>query len=189
MKRFTLGIMMAFAVAACAVGPEDQAEYLDLEVDTGVLAGPTSGTAESSPDSIALSVYLVRDNRLVHVTRELASPSLSLVDAVITDAIAGPTPAEARSGIWSAIPPGTSVLGSRVVNGVAEIDLTSDFAVIGGTDEILAVAQIVWSVTALSDVDAVVFLLDGSPTGAPRADGVLVSGPLRGDDYRELAGQ
>jgi len=189
MKRPILSLILASGLVGCAVGAEEQAHRLDLQVDAGVLTARNGGTDEPDPNAIALSVYLVRDNRLVHMTRELANPNSSLIDAVITDAIAGPTPAEARSGIWSAIPPGTSLLGTSVEDGVAEIDLSSDFAAIGGTDEVLAVAQIVWSVTALSEVDTVVLLLDGSPTSAPRADGVLVSGPLDEDDYQELVGQ
>ncbi len=106
----------------------------------------------------------------------------------MTAAVAGPTPAEARAGIWSAIPPGTSVRATRIRNGVATVDLSSNLATIGGTDEILAVAQIVLGVTALPDVDAVIFLLDGAETSVPRSDGVLVSGPLDPDDYSELSG-
>ncbi len=189
MRTLALGLMVMLAVAGCAVGAEESAHRLDLEVDRGVLTTPNGDTPIPDPDAIAVSVYLVRDNQLVHVTRELADPGSSSLDGVVTYAIAGPTAPEARSGIWSAIPPGTSLLSTQLKDGVAEIDLSSDFAAIGGTDEILALAQIVWSVTALTGIDSVVFLLDGTPTSVPGLGGVLISGPLDEDEYRELLTQ
>ncbi len=189
MKVLALGLTVMLAVAGCSVGAEESAHRLDLEVDRGVLTTPNGDTQIPEPDSIALSVYLVRDNRLVHVTRELTNRGSSSLESVVTYAIAGPTAPEARSGIWSAIPPGTSLISTQLQDGVAEIDLSSDFAAIGGTDEILAVAQIVWSVTALTDIDSMVFLLNGTPTSVPGAGGVLISGPIDEDEYRELLSQ
>jgi hypothetical protein len=187
MRTVALGLTLMLAAAGCAVGAEESASGLDLRVDLSALAIPDAVTQALDPDALAVSAFLVRDNRLVSVARELEDPSSSaLLDSVVDYAIAGPTTAEARSGIWSAIPPQTMLLGTRLQAGVAEINLSSDFAAIGGTDEVLAVAQIVLTVTALADTDSVVFLLDGTPTSVPGAGGVLVSGPLEEDEYREL---
>lgn len=189
MRRLLVVLLIAVMGAGCGVGAENDAHPVDLTVTSGVLnraAGRSPAAAD--PDAVALSVYLVRDNRLVHVTRE-APPAPSHVEAVVTAAIDGPTPPEARAGMWSAIPPGTSVRSSHLQDGLVTIDLSSDLAAIGGRDEILSVAQIVQSLTALPGVDAVLFLLDGAATSVPRADGVLDAGPITAADYADIAGQ
>lgn len=187
MRRVASALLVLAVTAGCAVGAEDDAHRVDLTVAAGVLDGPAAATGEHGADTVALSVYLVRDNRLVHVTRE-APPAESQVAAVVTAAVTGPSAAEASAGMWSAIPPATSVRAVQVSNGLARIDLSSDLAAIGGRDEILAVAQIVLSVTSLPEADSVTFLLEGAATSVPRPDGVLAAGPFTAGDYVELAG-
>ncbi len=187
MKRTVSALLAGLMVSGCAVGAEPDARRINLTVDAGLFDNPAEGASPSDADAVAVSVYLVRDNQLVHVTRE-AAPGETGVEAVVASAVAGPTPAEARAGIWSAIPPGTAVLGVRLSAGIATVDLSSDFAAIGGRDELLAIGQLVQSITALHDADAVVFLLDGTAVSVPRADGVLVDGPLTAQDYEALTG-
>ncbi len=186
MRRLLSGLLVVVAAAGCAVDAEGDAHQIDLTIAAGVLDGPIGAPEPPGADAVALSVYLVRENRLVHVTRE-TSPDQSDVEAVVKAAVAGPTAPEARAGLWSAIPPATSVRSVELHDSIATIDLSSDLAAIGGRDEILAVAQIVHSVTALPDVNAVMFLLDGAVASVPRPDGVLDSGPLTAQDYLELA--
>ncbi len=172
------------ALAGCAVGPQDEARSIEVNVDAGLVDGPAAD-ASAEEESVAASVYLVRDNRLIHVTRAVAGTAPDL-ESVVAEAAAGPTSAEARAGIWNAIPAPSSVQGTRLNGSVAEVDLSPDFAAIGGRDEILAIAQLVLSATSLSEVDAVTFSLNGAETDVPRADGALVSRPLTTEDYREL---
>ena len=54
------------------------------------------------------------------------------------------------------------------------------------TENVLAVGQIVLSVTALPTVDQVSFSRDGAPVEALLADGALTAEPLTAVDYEAL---
>ena len=64
--------------------------------------------------------------------------------------------------------------------------MASKSASIGGLDEVLAIGQIVFSLTSLSNVDAVTFQVGGTLVSVPRPDGVLLARPVTSDDYSEL---
>jgi len=134
---------------------------------------------------VGVSSDVVRDNRLAQVTRGVGNLG-NAAGAVVEMTIAGPTPAEQRSGLWSAVPTATNLTGLDVVDGVATIDLSAEFALIGGLDELLALGQLVLSLTALSDVRAVTFEIGGTRVSVPLPDGALVARPLTPEDYSEL---
>jgi spore germination protein GerM len=72
------------------------------------------------------------------------------------------------------------------VGDTVTVDLTAALVEVGGQEQILAVAQIVLTATAVPDVARVRLLLEGQAVEIPRADGTLTSDTLRSTDYEAL---
>jgi len=91
--------------------------------------------------------------------------------------------------VGTEVPAATRLLGLRVADGVATVDLTRAFASGGGSLSMrMRVAQVVYTLTELDDVDRVGFELDGAPATAIGGEGVLVDEPVGRADFEDLAG-
>jgi hypothetical protein len=94
--------------------------------------------------------------------------------------LAGPTIVEADQGITTMIPDGTEVLGVEVQGNEARVNLSSEFESGGGSLSMnLRVAQVVYALTQLPDVDAVQFLIDGEPREMIGGEGIVVTDASR----------
>lgn len=186
MNRLAATLIVLVGTTGCAVGSESQAQNIDVTVEAAIVGLPVPAIGDD--EAVAISSYVVRDNRLVHVTREIDIQADTAL-AVVESTIVGPTVAEQRSGLWSAVPIATTLEAVGVVDKVATIDLSPEFASIGGLDELLAIGQLVHSLTALADVDAVIFQIAGTRVSVPLPDGALVARPVTADDYSELLDQ
>ena len=131
----------------------------------------------------SVRIFLVSGPQLVDVLRSAPAPGL---EATLRLLLEGPTAAEIAAGIRSAIAPGTELRSARVEAGSAVVDLSRTFVDLGGEEQILAVAQMVLTVTAVPGIDRVRFSLDGEALEVPRPDGTLVPGPLTAGDYAAL---
>lgn len=177
MRRYVLAL--ALLVTACGIPVDASPETISVDLgDLGEIEEATGARLA------AVSIYLVRDDRLVHVTRDLPSPA-QLPD-VLESLVSGETDPEDRAGLRSSIPIGTELREVTEEGGVARIDLSSDFAVVGGRQELLAVAQVVLTATGIEGVDAVVFELEGTPTDVPTPSGALADHPVTAEDYTTL---
>lgn len=174
--------VLLLAVTACGIPIQSEPELLTIEVEP-----PPIIEEPALEDLTAVSMYLVRDERLVHVTRDL--PSATDLGGVIESLFDAVTPPEERSSLRTSIPPGTTILGSVIEGSLLRLNLSSEFAAVGGQEEILAVAQIVLTATSADGIDLVAFELDGIPTDVPIASGALSRDPVTADDYAELVDQ
>jgi len=87
----------------------------------------------------------------------------------------------------SAIPLGTELLGVSVADGVATVDLSSEFEGGGGSFSVLArLAQVVYTSTRFEDVDAVLFETDGEPVTVFSSEGLVLDGPQTRSDYQDF---
>ena len=98
----------------------------------------------------------------------------------------GPTGDEAGD-LSTAITSDTKLLHvDGPVDGLVTIDLSSELLDITGRQQILALAQVVFTVTSLPNVDRVLFEIDGERREVPNGDGTLTSSPLGRLSYRGL---
>lgn len=170
---------LPFLTAACGVPTQDRAERLGDQGAVALVDPPLP----ARPGSVSVSVYLIRGADLVAVPRAVNTVT---VDAAVQALIAGPSSEEAAGGLHSAVGPSTRVRKAVVEGGVARIDLSSPFAQARSEDQVVAVAQFVYTVTGLANVDAVSITVDGEPIEVPTPDGGLKSGPLRRSDLPRL---
>jgi germination protein M len=121
---------------------------------------------------------------LVPVARDISTPAAPATPTMqwLLD---GPSEAE-RLGLPSistAVPDGTRLLGLTVANGVATVDLSSEFASGGGSLSMLArVAQVVYTLTQFPTVDEVAFAIEGVPVDVLGGEGLML------DSYRTRDG-
>ncbi len=99
--------------------------------------------------------------------------------------LAGPTAQEEAAGLRTAIPASSVVRQVSVAEGVATVDVSPEFAGVGGQEEIMAIAQLVLTLTARG-VERVTIHLEGLPVALPLPNGVLVTDPVGFDDYQVL---
>ena len=188
MRTAIAAVVVAALLAACGVSNDSGPRALERDGVPFDLLTPAN-TAGSTSTVVAVTtevpIYLVGPERLA-VVRRLVEPPPSLFRA-IESLLAGPSADEAAAGLRSAISNQTRVLSVRVQSGVASIDLSGDFASIGGQELILAVAQLVFTATATQGVLGVRLSLDGEPVEIPRRDGTLTKDPLGPADYGGLA--
>lgn len=107
--------------------------------------------------------------------------------AAVEAVLRGPNEFEQGYGLTSAIPEGTQLLGLKIANGLAFVDLTSELESGGGTLSMqMRLAQIVFTLTQFPTVKGVLFSLDGQQVDVIGGEGIVVDQPLRRRDFQEL---
>jgi spore germination protein GerM len=180
-----LVLVLALLGVACAVPeqdhaqvpPDDSVPFGLLDDDVPPLLPPVSGA-----ENEATSLCFVDDDRLVSIDTALEPP----VDlSAVVDALAEP-PGDPSSGSLRTAVGGPLVRDIGLVAGVARVDLLPAITALGGDEQLLAIAQLVCTLTAQPGVGPVSFTIGGSPIDVPTGDGSLNSGPVSRDDYADL---
>ncbi|MER7243164.1 GerMN domain-containing protein [Kribbella sp. NPDC000426] len=190
MRALVTVLAAAVVLAGCGVPVQQQPAPIDpAAVPSRLLRGnsPTSGPSSATPGKPAIQVVLVRNDRLVTLVRDAPKPAPSdRLQTVISALLAGPTTTEQADGITSALPPELTLAVAGVQGQVVHLELSGETDGRSATENVLAVGQIVLSVTALSTVDQVTFSRNGQPVEALLADGALTTDPLTAADYAVL---
>lgn len=175
--RRTLTLMLVALVAAVGATPTPTATAAD---------GTPSPHASSSPTTaVTTTLYLVRDGKLGVSRRTLPSAG-GVPGATFKALLKGPNRTERSAGLGSAIPAGVTLLGLEVNDGVATVDLSSEFEAGNMVAQLpMRVAQVVYTLTRFSSIDAVRFAVDGEPVDTLGGGVVDVSAPQRRQDWRE----
>jgi hypothetical protein len=148
-------------------------------------------SAEPSGGTIIVRGYLVLagvpgSEGLVPVLREVPATT-AVARAAMTALLAGPTTGEGGSGISTAIPDGTRLLGLTIKNGVATVDLSTEFDSGGGSASMqYRLGQVVYTLTQFSTVKSVVFQVEGETVTVFGGEGIVLDGPVARDDYYDL---
>lgn len=177
--------VLAVLAAGCSVPAQENAKAVRDEAVPFALLDPQAPPIvppASGPGSEPVSLCFVRDGRLVVVSEELAAP----VDlGAALDALASP-PAHAGPSLRTAMTEPSVVREVSLLGGIARVDLLSDVSALPTDEQLLAIAQIVCTLTARPGVGQVSFTLEGARLAVPKGDGSLVSSPVARDDYAGL---
>jgi spore germination protein GerM len=182
--------VVAVALAACGIPPEKRATLAQPEDVPFDLLGPPPDTATTSTTVPAerrdtVQVYLAQGERLVAVPRKVPAPATP--EVILGVLVAGPTDVELSQGISTAIL-GEDVIFVRsvgVTGGIATVDLGPTFSDV--PNKILALGQIVFTLTGLPGIGRVSFTRDGAPTAVPRSNGEVTTDSVSKDDYSLVA--
>jgi len=105
----------------------------------------------------------------------------------LAELLSGPSEAEQNRSLRSAVPDAEVVIGVEVLGGVASVDLASTFSEIPASDQVLAVGQIVLTLTDLRGIGRVRFIVDEVQIAVPLPTGDASEGSVSRDDYIVLA--
>ncbi|HEX5166694.1 MAG TPA: Gmad2 immunoglobulin-like domain-containing protein [Thermomicrobiales bacterium] len=160
---------------------------------TPVAPSPTASTAtQASPTAVAndqvtiLSIFFLRDEKIATVHRTVPKTQ-QVAAAAMAQLLAGPTAEDAAAGMTTAIPEGTEYIGTTIAEGVATVDLSSEFESGGGSLSMSArLAQVVYTLTQFPTVDFVTFTLDGEPVTTFGGEGIVLDRPVSRKDFEDL---
>ena len=187
MKKLLAFATLAFAGSALAVVLT--ACGSEKAVSLGKPAQGTTTRSEQTgtvPTLLSLQVWLTRDDGLVSV-RRTHQPTRLVATAAINSLLDGPTADERVMGYASAVPLGTKLLGIAIRNGVATVDLTSEFQNGAGSRSMqMRLAQVVYTLTQFPTVQKVRFRLDGAPVPVFSSEGIVLDHPVGRNDYADL---
>ena len=178
-------VVSAILLAACGIPTDDKPRTIPSDqVPFDLLATSTTSPATTAqPQTESIDVYLIRDAKLTTMKRNVAAPPT--VGSALAALIQGPR-ADTEPGLTSAVK-STEVQGAQVSASVATVSVTPAFAQRPLEEKIWALAQIVYTATAISDVESVQVVSDNSPIDVPRGDGSETRGLLKRSDYAKLA--
>lgn len=187
MRRVGISVVSALAVlaAGCAVRAEDEARTVRDEAVPFALLDPQAASIlppASGPSSEPIALCFVRDGRLVVVSDEIGAPADLRAPL---DALASP-PAGAGPLLRTALTEPSVVGDVRLLGGIARVDLLPEISNLPADEQLLAVAQIVCTLTGRPGVGQVSFTLQGARLAVPKGDGSLVNSPVARDDYAGL---
>jgi sporulation and spore germination protein/immunoglobulin-like protein involved in spore germination len=175
-----LGGSLAVTVSGCG---SEEAVSLGKARTTTTTAPEQTGTV---PTLVSLEVWFARSDGLVAV-RRTHEQTPRVASAAIDALLAGPTSAERNSGISTAVPNETRLLGIAIRNGVATVDLTSEYQSGGGSLSMQTrLGQVVYTLTQFPTVRKVRFRLDGTPVDVFSSEGIVLDHPVGRSDYVNL---
>jgi hypothetical protein len=182
-----LGIGLVFALlAGCALGPSSDLENIDPQTLPQRLIATADPAITSSPDSSGGGggVYFLRDDRLVKFPASLDPASGPAAVQQLLDLLtAGPDNANRERGYSTALTPATQLRLTRLEGDLVTLDLTVAQL---PPDQTTAIAQIVLTVTSLSEVNALRLTINGQPINAPLSNGAQTDRPLTREDYADM---
>ena len=189
-RRTLAAVLLAAALlAGCGVQGDGAPRTLAPDVVPDELLAPSTSSVEpAAPQTGQLATVYLVDNleRLRPAVRTLPSPVL--IATVLNSLLQGATDEEAENGLRSEVPAGTTVNGiDRLDADVIAVDLSEEFAETTADGELLAQAQIVYTVSEMPNVRGVLFLVDGRPREGADDDAKLTSAPLTVEDFEDFA--
>jgi spore germination protein GerM len=185
MRRALLTATLVLGAAACGLPTASSPERIDpASVPYGLLASPSVAPATPVAGP-ATTVYLVDGDRLMPAPRRVTG--LNVPAEALRALLEGPTPSESAAGLVSDIPTQTRLISLDLNGTVAAVDLSNDFGTTGGSQQVLAVAQIVYTLTASKYINTVAFSLAGKPIEVPDGSGSLSTAPRSRSDYKKEA--
>ena len=190
MRRCSL-LLAVFAVAlvGCGIPVESrarqlsEAESLAIATTTTVAAAPVPSTLVS--EARAALVYFIRGEGLVG--RPLVFPSgfteLDLLQLLIDETTLAGANGSVRSGLAQR---SDLVEGLIVVDDLAQVSLSTLFADLPGSEQVLVLGQLTLTVLANFNISGVEFRQNAAAVAVPDADGQPISRPATRADYVKL---
>jgi spore germination protein GerM len=112
-----------------------------------------------------------------------ADPSVA---KALTALLFGPQEDEAADGVRSAISPTAAIQARAIDPATYLVDLSSEFAQGSVSEQVLGLAQVVWTATAITGVTGVRFTLNGAPIQVPTPTG-STGEPVGREAFAEVA--
>ena len=192
MRRCSL-LLAVFAVAlvGCGIPVESRARQLSEAESIAIATTTTTTVAVAVVPSTLVSgaraalVYFIRGEGLVG--RPLVFPSgfteLDLLQSLIDETTLAGANGSVRSGLAQR---SDLVEGLIVVDDLAQVSLSTLFAYLPGSEQVLVLGQLTLTVLANFNISGVEFRQNAAAVAVPDADGQPISRPATRADYVKL---
>jgi germination protein M len=192
-----LAATLGFTLASCGsngdatpAGPIPSVEDTTAttnEVETTTTTTEEETDTEPSGDGTVTYQVWFSDAEGLFVSYRTQERTLRVGTAALEALLEGPDSFEEDYGLRSAVPDGTQLLDLKIADGIARVDLTSEFESGGGSASMqMRLAQVVYTITQFPTVKGVVFSLDGEPIDVLGGEGIIIDHPLTRRDYADL---
>jgi hypothetical protein len=189
-RRLAAVALVALLAACSGLRSEDNDHPLaDDEVPYDLLAAATTTSTEPPPPTTTTlpwrtNLWYVAGGRIVPAPRQLREqPDVSQVLRLL---LRGPS-ADDQPLVRSALDVGDATIVGRPVGGTLTIALAPDFGTRSPSEQVLALGQLLYSVTEVPGVGRVVFRIGNADLAVPLPNGQLAEGSVSRDDYAVLA--
>lgn len=167
---------LTLALAGCSIRP--QAEPVPVSAPV-VLPGTSTPTPKGVP--LTVQAYFLRGNHLTRISRTVP-PSAGLAPSLA--ALAQPlSAAQVAAGLRTALPTSGRPLQGKVADGVALVEMPPGYDRLGVREQINALGQLVFTISANSLAGSLQLTRDGKPLPVPDGNGHLVDRPVSRSDY------
>lgn len=169
-------------LAPTTTRPLPETTVADATTTTTAALESTTTVAPVEP----VTLFFLTGREVVPTQRSLLSPATP--PQVLAALASGPPTGDEAAGLRTALPADMEML-VQVEAGVATVDLPPTFIEdVPGSEQRLAIAQIVLTLTRRGGVGQVRFTLGGEPQQVPRGQGDITSpgGAVSCDDYENL---
>lgn len=176
-----MGLLGFTVLTGCGLGPQTEAVIVSVPAQTG--APIPNPVVTGVP--LNVQVYLLKGAHLHRVTRTVPpgpglGPTLAGISATLS-------PDERALGLRTALPPTPEPLDGIMTRGdTARIELPPGFDRMPVQEQINALGQIVFTVTADTLATGVQLVRNGKPVPVPDATGKLQDRPVTREDYAAL---
>lgn len=201
--RAALGLCAAsVCLVSCSIPQEGSVRSIDpakipyelnattTSTSTAPVLTATPGTIDQSDDATpaveSVNLFFVAGSQVVPINRLLLSPATAA--QVLASLVEGLPPGDVAAGLRTAIPR-ESELEVTVERGIARVELPPLLtSAIPGSEQRLAIAQIVLTLTRRAGIGQIVFTSAGRPQSVPRGRGDLTQpgGAVACEDYSNL---
>jgi hypothetical protein len=147
---------------------------------------PPDDPSEPKAGTVAYQVWFTKGESL-HVVKRTQAATRRVGTAALEALFEGPESFEAETGVGTAVPRGTQLLGLQIEDGIASVDLTSEFESGGGSMAMfMRLAQVVCTLDQFPTVKGVLFKLDGEPVDIFSGEGLILDHPVGCGDYEDF---
>ncbi|HEX3564722.1 MAG TPA: GerMN domain-containing protein [Acidimicrobiales bacterium] len=182
-----LAVLIAGLLAGCGI-PSSSAPQAIAKSDVPFHlldpSSPSTSTPFNAPGGVSEVIYLVDSTLHLTPVYRIVAPPANLTQ-IVNLLLLGPTDRELTAGTQSFLTGTTTQSGSNngalvtVANGVATVDFATNPVQVVGANQILAIAQVVFTVTQQPNVTGVLFEIADQPIEVPIGpNGALVPGPV-----------
>jgi hypothetical protein len=173
-----------FVIAALALGLSACADRRVGSGSDGQISPSPSRADEQR--TVTYEVWFAGSEGWLFVSKRTAKPEPGMGRIALESLLAGPSEAEREAGVGTAIPNGTELLGLDIDDGIATVDLSSQYEQGSGSHaEFLRLAQVVYTITQFETVQRVNFQIEGKPVEVFGGHGILLDRPRARRDYRD----
>lgn len=193
--RKLLGVLTAIVLVLSACSADDDVAEPEASapttttIDTSASSAPDEGTTTETTITTAVEttagasrfvdIYFVQGNGYATPVATAVPSSPNVATNAMLALIAGPSASQKSEGLYSSVPVDTELLGLTIDDGIARVDLSGEFEAGGGSFSLSSrLAQVVYTLTQFSTVEAVEFWLEGAPVTVFSDEGLVLDGPV-----------